>query len=53
MKNMSKPCTCSLCLERINSVPSDPYLSAFRRMLLTGQIQHIDTVNGKPVYRQW
>jgi len=51
---MQQPCTCSSCIENLNSVPRSGFEKQFIDQLKSGQVLHIETRDGKPRYRkQW
>jgi len=45
-------CTCPSCLQKINSIPKSHFEKEFIEQLKKGQVIHIETRNGKPLYQQ-
>jgi hypothetical protein len=45
-------CTCNTCLTHMKEKPSDdPFVNKFRDMVRTGTLRHVETINGKVLYR--
>jgi hypothetical protein len=45
-------CTCNTCMKHMTAKPSDdPFVNKFHDMVRTGTVRHVETINGKVLYR--
>jgi hypothetical protein len=47
-------CTCDTCRQYMTAEPSNvPFINEFRDMIRNGTVRHVETVNGKALYRRF